>query len=141
MNVKRYRAASMREALEKVKSELGEDALVLDSKRVTSGGFLGIGSREEIEVRVAGTASPASNQNNGQQQRKPNITTLSLNEDAPAKPTASPALQRNNTSAFSALAARAYSTDSRPPRQDQHVTTLGPPNHGRPLALPFQGDR
>jgi len=34
MKTKNYRAATMREALEKVKQELGEEALVLDSKRV-----------------------------------------------------------------------------------------------------------
>lgn len=43
----------MREALEQVKQELGEEALILDTKSVRAGGFLGIGSSEQVEVRVA----------------------------------------------------------------------------------------
>ena len=43
----------MREALEQVRQELGDDALVLDTKQVRAGGILGFGSREMVEVRVA----------------------------------------------------------------------------------------
>ncbi len=42
----------MREALEQVKQELGEEALVLDTKRVRSRSFFGKGGREMIEVHT-----------------------------------------------------------------------------------------
>ncbi len=53
MNVKKYRATTTREALEQVKQELGEDAFVLETKQVRSGGFLGLRSRKEIEISAA----------------------------------------------------------------------------------------
>ncbi|MFN7927454.1 MAG: hypothetical protein U0Y68_05830 [Blastocatellia bacterium] len=53
MNIKRYRAATMRAALEQVKQELGADALVLETKEVLAGGFLGLGAKPQVELRVA----------------------------------------------------------------------------------------
>lgn len=53
MNVRKYRATNTRDALELVKQDLGEDAFVLETKRVKTGGFLGLRSRTEIEVSAA----------------------------------------------------------------------------------------
>ena len=52
-DTKLYRAATLREALEKIKDELGEETLVLGHKRVRAGGFLGVGARDVVEVKVA----------------------------------------------------------------------------------------
>lgn len=52
-NVKKYRAASTREALELVKKDLGEDAFVLETKRVKVGGLLGMGAKMQVEVSAA----------------------------------------------------------------------------------------
>ncbi len=52
MNIKRYRAATMRAALEQVKQELGADALVLETKEIRAGGILGIGAKPVVELRV-----------------------------------------------------------------------------------------
>lgn len=52
-NVKKYRAASTREALELVKKDLGEDAFVLETKRVKAGGFLGMRSKVQVEISAA----------------------------------------------------------------------------------------
>ena len=130
MNVKTYRAATMREALEQVKQELGEQALVLDSKRVRAGGFLGIGAGEQIEIRVAAEnhAAPAQNaaaptQNAAAKSReaagrglaqafarrgKSAYAGLSLTDDGPATPApAAPRAERLAGPTFAALAARA----------------------------------
>lgn len=56
-NVKKYRAASTREALELVKKDLGEDAFVLETKRVKDGGFLGMGSTMQVEVSAAASST------------------------------------------------------------------------------------
>lgn len=56
MQVKKYRAATTREALEQIKQELGEDAFVLETKRVKSGGFLGLGAQMQIEISAANPA-------------------------------------------------------------------------------------
>ena len=53
MKIKSYRAPSLREALIQIKEELGEDALVLETKQVKAGGLFGVGGRNMIEVRVA----------------------------------------------------------------------------------------
>lgn len=60
MNIKRYRAATMRAALEQVKQELGADALVLETKEVMAGGFLGLGAKPQVELRVAANQSGVS---------------------------------------------------------------------------------
>lgn len=56
MQVKKYRAATTREALEQIKQDLGEDAFVLETKRVKSGGFLGLGAQMQIEISAANPA-------------------------------------------------------------------------------------
>jgi flagellar biosynthesis protein FlhF len=53
MKIKSYRAPSLREALIQIKEELGEDALVLETKQIKAGGLFGVGGRNMIEVRVA----------------------------------------------------------------------------------------
>ncbi|MCC7309410.1 MAG: flagellar biosynthesis protein FlhF [Acidobacteria bacterium] len=53
MNIRKYRAETTREALELIKRDLGEDAYVLETKRVRTGGFLGLRSRAEVEVSAA----------------------------------------------------------------------------------------
>lgn len=107
MKVKRYRAATMRDALEQVKSELGEDALVLGSKSLKRKGFLGFGARDLVEVRVsANVATTQDEERSLPAVRKPTFTSLSLH-DTPAVE-----VDGRNKSGFSALAARAYATES-----------------------------
>lgn len=57
MKTKKYRAATMREALEQIKHDLGEEALVLDSKRIRAGSFFGLGGKEVVEVRATADSS------------------------------------------------------------------------------------
>lgn len=54
MIVKRYVAASMGEVLNKIKYELGNDAIIISQRRVRrKGGFLGLFSKKGVEVTVA----------------------------------------------------------------------------------------
>lgn len=53
MQVKRFRAASMKEALDAVKQEFGDDAIILKSEVVPSSGFFDILKRDAIEVVAA----------------------------------------------------------------------------------------
>ena len=50
MEMKKFLASNMAEAMIKVKNELGEDAVILQTRRVRRGGFLGIGSKKYVEV-------------------------------------------------------------------------------------------
>jgi len=90
MNIKKYRAATTREALEQIKLDLGEDALVLETKQVRNGGFLGFGAETQIEISAAVTSNSEQIQpkrpliSAGQFNNPDNI--LHLTDDAPAIP-------------------------------------------------------
>lgn len=80
MQVRKYRASTTREALEQIKEELGEDAFVLETKRLDTRGFLGLTSRPQIEI----SAMPAR-----PEEDKPEASqSLSLADDTPASPAA-----------------------------------------------------
>ena len=53
MELKTYQAQSMAEALEKVKRELGPDAVILNTRTLRRGGVLGVGARNIIEITAS----------------------------------------------------------------------------------------
>jgi flagellar biosynthesis protein FlhF len=53
MRVKRYVVDSMPDALQKIRSDLGKDAVILNTKEIRSGGFLGLFGKKRIEVIAA----------------------------------------------------------------------------------------
>ncbi|MGF7029715.1 flagellar biosynthesis protein FlhF [Paenibacillus mucilaginosus] len=59
MRVKRYVVDSMPDALQKIRTDLGKDAVIINTKEIRSGGFLGMFTKKKIEVIAAtDTASP-----------------------------------------------------------------------------------
>jgi flagellar biosynthesis protein FlhF len=90
MNVKKYRGETTREALEKIKQDIGDDAFVLETKQVRAGGFMGLGAKTQIEISAVASADSASS-NGGSQKSKifqPNRF-LNLTDDALALPSLS----------------------------------------------------
>jgi flagellar biosynthesis protein FlhF len=59
MRVKRYVVDSMPDALQKIRTDLGKDAVILNTKEIRSGGFLGMFSKKKIEV-IAATDTAAA---------------------------------------------------------------------------------
>ncbi|MEH6942159.1 flagellar biosynthesis protein FlhF [Bacillus sp. JJ722] len=53
MKIKKYHAPSMNQAMEQIRLELGKDAVILNSKVLYSGGFLGFFKKRSIEVIAA----------------------------------------------------------------------------------------
>jgi flagellar biosynthesis protein FlhF len=53
MKIKKYVAASMPEAMKRIRAELGNDAVILHSKIIHTGGFLGMFKKRSIEVMAA----------------------------------------------------------------------------------------
>lgn len=53
MRVKRYIVDSMPDALQRIRSDLGKDAVILNTKEVKTGGVFGFFSRRQIEVIAA----------------------------------------------------------------------------------------
>lgn len=115
-DTKVYRAATLREALEQIKDELGEDTLVLGHKRVRAGGFLGVGTREMIEVRVAADAKPVAGKRKtarAPEPKKPDAASKSLL--AESKSLLSDEAEESITPGMAALATRAYAEISGAP--------------------------
>lgn len=57
MNMQTFQGNSMAEALEKVKKALGPDAVILHTRTLRSGGVLGVGARNVVEITASRDAS------------------------------------------------------------------------------------
>lgn len=115
-NTKRYRAETLREALEQIKQDLGEEALVVSHKRVRSGGVLGIGAREMVEVYAAlDPGKPAG-------ERKTANASSRQKSEPEAKPQAT-LDEAQPTPALAALASRLYKDMSTAPAAAVAVTS------------------
>ena len=53
MRIKVFQAATMKDAMAQVKEELGDDAVILHTKKIKRGGILGYGAKEIFEVTAA----------------------------------------------------------------------------------------
>ncbi len=53
MKLNTYTAETMAEALRKVKKHLGRDAVIVSTRTVSKGGFLGFGGRRQVEITAA----------------------------------------------------------------------------------------
>ena len=58
MRIKKFTGSTAKEAVEKMRQEFGEEAVVLNTRRVSKGGLLGIGNEEYVEVTAAYDESP-----------------------------------------------------------------------------------
>lgn len=63
MRIKTYIADNMQEAFYKVKSEMGKDAVILQTKHIKKGGFLGLFAKPMVEVVAAKDVKVASPKN------------------------------------------------------------------------------
>lgn len=134
MNIKRYRAATMRAALEQVKQELGADALVLETKEIRAGGFLGIGSKPWVELRVAANNPTAVPENGLETRNAPPPSAKEENSrraDFPSanpfsKPAASTVAPKGNSNGFAAFAARTYANEPTQPIAETRPSTPPP---------------
>lgn len=59
MRLKRITAQTMQEAMERVKRELGPDAVIIGSKTLRSGGLFGLFGKSKVEVTAAVDPEPA----------------------------------------------------------------------------------
>ncbi|AGB40647.1 flagellar GTP-binding protein [Halobacteroides halobius DSM 5150] len=60
MKVKKYQADNMQEAMLKVKSDLGSDAIILHSRKFKKGGFFGFFAKKKVEVVATVEPEPAT---------------------------------------------------------------------------------
>ncbi|RUT29728.1 flagellar biosynthesis protein FlhF [Paenibacillus zeisoli] len=69
MRVKRYIVETMPDAMQKIRTELGKDAVILSTKEMKIGGFLGMFQKKRIEV-IAATESGESAQQSDSKPRQ-----------------------------------------------------------------------
>ncbi|GIO00723.1 hypothetical protein J5TS2_13910 [Brevibacillus halotolerans] len=131
MKVKRYLVESMPEALEKIRVELGKDAVILNTKQVKTGGFMGLFKKQQIEVIAAAETKEE--------------------KQAPAKPATSvPKLDRQETGnslagkqGYQALKNNEQSSVGQSPKVIQTASQPKAAPHASPkeelLATPAQG--
>ncbi|MFV9509841.1 flagellar biosynthesis protein FlhF [Tepidibacillus sp. LV47] len=62
MRVKRYVTNTLPQAMEQIKMELGQDAMILHTKKIKVGGFLGFFGKEKVEVIAAVDQTPSRSQ-------------------------------------------------------------------------------
>ncbi|MBM7692247.1 flagellar biosynthesis protein FlhF [Peribacillus deserti] len=60
MKIKKYVAPTMAQAMNEIRSELGNDAVILNSKVIHSGGFMGLFKKRNFEVVAAVDPKPAA---------------------------------------------------------------------------------
>ncbi len=123
MRSKTYRARTMKEALSRVRRDLGGDAVILASREIRSRRLLGLGSRALVEVTASDTMPPADVAIGARP--KPEAVGTIDSPAAPA-PAASPALQARFGEELSRLHAM-VETLSRHGRIDHLVPDLPAP--------------
>lgn len=114
MDVKKYRATTTREALELIKQDLGEDAFVLETKQIKTGGFLGLRSQTQIEVSAASPKlfeQPQKKKQKVNKQSSDRILSLKDETIAEPKPFEPKNIARKNKT-LDALSVRASSKDT-----------------------------
>ncbi len=84
MKVKKFQAANMSEVMNQIKSELGTDAVILNSKAIYSGGFLGFFKKKSFEV-IAAIDPDIHDERALVRKEKVRKVERSLNHAAPAK--------------------------------------------------------
>ncbi|WP_442599517.1 flagellar biosynthesis protein FlhF [Neobacillus sp. D3-1R] len=76
MKVKKYVAANMPEVMKIIRAELGNDAVILNSKIVQTGGFLGFFKKKNIEVIAAIDPKPNQTSTTRDQVNRPLAQTI-----------------------------------------------------------------
>lgn len=74
MRIKKFIGATAKEAADKMRQEFGEEAVVLNTRRISKGGVLGTGREEYVELTAAYDEAPMRMQRNhssGAAQQKP----------------------------------------------------------------------
>ena len=75
MQIKVFKAGNMKDAMEAMKAELGDEAVILHSKKYKEGGLLGIGSREVVEITAAVEESSLPKKSEPMNFQHPNVVT------------------------------------------------------------------
>ncbi|MFD2613021.1 flagellar biosynthesis protein FlhF [Paenibacillus gansuensis] len=148
MRVKKYIVDTMPEAMQKIRAELGKDAVILNTKEVRVGGVLGMFAKKKIEVIAA---TDAAAEEPARPKAKPSAAAQleqALLQHAAAQASPAPAAQRETplqepgrpaASMPPAAAARAYAAGAPsavPEDRHRPAPAPAPRSAGAPAASP-----
>lgn len=68
MNIKKFIGDTMPEIMQKIRKELGPDAVILNTKKIKTGGVFGLFAKKKLEVVAALDPEPLARQQNEQKQ-------------------------------------------------------------------------
>ncbi|MFF2089027.1 flagellar biosynthesis protein FlhF [Paenibacillus sp. NPDC058174] len=120
MRVKRYVVNDLPEALPMIRSELGKDAVILNTKEVRIGGFMGMFRKKRMEVIAAieSNAPPPKPQSTGKQAADFEAVMTAINETVQQRSAIAAAAARPASSeSQAAAAATAVLEPQQPPSQ------------------------
>lgn len=134
MRIKVFQAAAMKDAMAQVKDELGDDAVILHTKKIKKGGILGYGAREIFEVTAALDETPRRPPKK-RAERLPTLAELQAEEAGEGKPVKSSVpLPQGHAGAVPAPAAAA-APDAQAAQGEPPLAALPQP---QPQLLPQQ---
>jgi flagellar biosynthesis protein FlhF len=85
MKVKKFAAATMAEVMKQIKNELGPEAVLLNSRKVKRGGFLGLKKKSLIEVVAALDPKPIEENKQQLMQKEKNASTYESRKKSNSK--------------------------------------------------------
>ncbi len=114
MRVKRYIVDTMPDAMLKIRTDLGSDAVILSTKELKTGGFLGMFQKKKIEVIAAvekeqAAETPAASNSSVAEQ------VVTPSPSAPVPKRAVPDAYRKSSQAFAESMRQALNTDAEEP--------------------------
>ncbi|WP_075619417.1 flagellar biosynthesis protein FlhF [Paenisporosarcina indica] len=83
MRLKTYIVNNVTEAIPMIKRDLGVDALILNTKKVKTGGFLGLFKKEKLEVIAAAETMPSEKKRNIETVNSESLSLENETEEAP----------------------------------------------------------
>lgn len=131
MRIKVFQAAAMKDAMAQVKDELGDDAVILHTKKIKKGGILGYGAKEIFEVTAALDETPRRPPKK-RAERLPTLAELQAEEAGEGKPVKSSVpLPQGHAGAVPAPAAAA-AADAQAAQVEPPLAALPQPQQPQP---------
>ncbi|WP_314618677.1 flagellar biosynthesis protein FlhF [uncultured Selenomonas sp.] len=137
MRIKVFQAATMKDAMAQVKDELGDDAVILHTKKIKKGGILGYGAKEIFEVTAALDETPRRPPKK-RAERLPTLAELQAEEAGEGKPVKSSVPLPLGHAGTAPAPAAAAAADAQAAQGEPPLTALPQPQQPQPQLLQQQ---
>ncbi|MEK3882155.1 flagellar biosynthesis protein FlhF [Paenibacillus sp. PL2-23] len=120
MRVKRYVVNALPEAVSQIRTDLGKDAVILDTKEIKVGGFMGMFRKKKMEVIAAVESNSPKAQNPAPRKTTPEVHAVveQILQTAQRGASAATAVMDAPAAPYAAAASAAAVKPSAPPREE-----------------------